>query len=304
MKNKCQARNVLFVSRFYSDNKLVTENVTAGSSLRFLYENHFGKSLRFFLRMPWWSKLIGIYKNSSFSTRGIKKFVQDHSINMHDFERPINQYHSFNDFFCRKLKPKARSIDQRENIIVSPADAKLLVFPKISQTMKFFVKTLPFNLETFLHSATLAEQYHEGTMMILRLAPYDYHRYHFPVEGIAHKATLIKGKYESVNPLVYASGIQPLTGNTRHIITLETKIFEQILMIPVGAMCAGKIINTYEPDKQQEKGQEAGYFAFGGSTIVLLFKKDTIDALEPFVSHSQEGFETAVKMGEAIAEKK
>lgn len=301
MKNNCKTGNDTFVSRFYLNNHLVTEKTAAESSLRFFYENRIGRCLRHLFRMPWWSKLIGMYQNSTFSKHAIKKFVQEHQINMNDFERPVEQYHSFNDFFSRKLKPGARSINQDPDTVVSPADAKLLVFPKITGQMQFFVKTLPFNLETFLQSQPLAEQYNNGIMMIFRLAPYDYHRYHFPVTGIAHQAHFIKGRYESVNPLVYNAGIQPLVGNSRYLISLDSTTFGQVLMVPVGAMCAGKMVNTYQPDQHQDKGNEAGYFAFGGSTIVLLFKQDTIKPLDQFIKHSQEGFETAVTVGEAVA---
>ncbi len=303
MKNNNKTGNTPFVSRFYLNNHLVTEKIESESSLRFLYENCIGRYFRRLLRMRWWSKLFGVYKNSRYSKKSIKNFVEKHNIIMTDFERPIEQYHSFNDFFCRKLKPEARPIDPRENTIISPADAKLLVFPKISAEMKFFVKTLPFNLETFLQSKKLATDFNNGIMMIFRLAPYDYHRYHFPIAGNAHTPQEIRGQYESVNPLVYANDVQPLTGNQRYLISLDNTPCGSVLMIPVGAMCAGKIVNTYQANQHQEKGQEAGYFAFGGSTVVLLFKQDTIRLLDTFITHSQEGFETAIKMGEVIAER-
>lgn len=303
MKNNCKTGNERYVSRFYRNGQLITEKTAAESSLRFFYENLLGRFLRRLFRMPWWSKLIGWYQDSKLSKRAIKKFVEEHTIDMHEFERPANQYRSFNDFFTRKINPHARPIDQREDVIVSPADAKLLVFPVITESMKFFVKTLPFNLETFLQSKQLASAYNHGTMMIFRLAPYDYHRYHFPTSGNVTKAHYIKGQFESVNPLVYSTGVQPLTGNSRYIISLDTTHFDKVLMIPVGAMCAGKMVNTYQPDQHHKKGEEAGYFAFGGSTVVLLFKQGVVKALDPFLAHSAQGFETAVKMGEAVAKK-
>lgn len=292
-----------FVSRFYLNGTLVTEKVTAEGSLRFLYQNPFGILSRRVLRTHWWATLVGWYQDSWLSKRAIRPFIQKHKIIMDEFEFPAEHYKSFNDFFCRKLKPHARVINPDRTIITSPADGKLLVFPVIRPSMQFFVKTLSFNLETFLQSKELATAYDGGVMMIVRLAPYDYHRYHFPATGYAHQPRLLNGQLESVNPIVYASGVQPLTENQRVLITLDTENVDTILMIPVGAMCVGKIVHTYQADTQQIKGDETGYFAFGGSTIVLLFKPNTVQPLEPFVKNSSQGFETAVTMGEALATK-
>jgi phosphatidylserine decarboxylase len=111
---------------------------------------------------------------------------------------------------------------------------------------------------------------------------------------------VIPGIFDSVNPLVYNAGYQPLLSNERHIIKLHTEKFDTVLMIPVGAMLVGKIVETYVPQKCVVKGDEAGYFAFGGSTIVLLFKQKIImpDAL--FLENSLRGCETVVKMGQAV----
>lgn len=292
-----------FTPQYYKDDQLITEKTTAESALNFFYKNRIGKCLRFFLRRKWCSQLMGWYQNSWLTKRNITPFIKKHAINMNDFDRNAHEYKSFNDFFCRKLKPGARLINQNKNVIISPADAKLLVFPQVTTPMKFFVKMLPFNLETFLQSYNKAQEYHEGTMMILRLAPYDYHRYHFPFSCYADKPIPITGTYESVNPIAYGANIQPLTHNIRTIITLRSDVFGDVLMIPVGALFVGSIIHTYTPETNQLKGDEAGYFSFGGSTIVLLFKKGTIEPLEPFVKNSQEGYETAVQMGQAIASK-
>lgn len=288
--------------RFYLDNCLVEEKTEALSLLKFLYGSRFGTIIRFVLRRRWWSRFYALYQNSRLSKRAIKPFVQKHAINMDDFERPVDKYTSFNDFFCRALKPGARSINHDRNVLVAPADAKLLVFPTISKKMTFFVKKLPFNLETFLRSASLADEYANASMMIFRLAPYDYHRYHFPVDGTVRNTYRINGLYDSVNPLAYGAGVQPLLENKRQVIELETEVFGTMLMVPVGAMCVGRIMDSFELNVAYDKGDEAGYFAFGGSTLVVLCKQP-ICFLEPFVKHSQAGFETAVKMGQAVAQR-
>ena len=137
--------------------------------------------------------------------------------------------------------------------------------------------------------------------MIFRLAPPDYHRFHFPFACIPGNPRIITGKLESVNPVVYASGIQPLVENERHVIELKSNVAGDVVMIPVGACFVGKIIETFKAGLPYNKGDEVGYFAFGGSTVVLLFKKNTITLRDDLVRYSALGYETAVKMGEGVA---
>jgi len=290
------------VRYFDENNQLVQEKVEHVSLLSFLYKSCIGSIIRPLITRQYLCMLAGIYKDSWLSKHAIKSFIKKHEIIMQDFIIPESGYQSFNDFFCRKLRSGARTIDTNKNIIVSPADCKLFIIDNITRDTLFFVKQKPFNLEKFLNSKKLAQEFEHGTLMIFRLAPYDYHRFHFPVDCIPSKPTMITGRYESVNPLVYKAGIQPLTHNERHIITLQTHNHNDIIMIPVGALFVGKIVETYTPEISYNKGDETGYFAFGGSTVVLLFKQNTITPIKRFLEHSQQGLETAVKMGQAITE--
>lgn len=288
---------------YYQEQELVIETNPAFNLLRFLYTHPVGKALKIFLTRRWLCRAAGSYHNSHRSTKDITPFIKQHHINMDDFVQPADGYQSFNDFFTRTLKPHARPIDQDPNIITSPADAKIYIVPNISTDTLFFVKHKPFNLAKFLGNAELAEQYKNGMLIIFRLAPYDYHRFHFPADGIPSSPQTIRGAFESVNPISLKSGVQPLTENERQIVLLKTDFFDTIAMVAVGAMMVGKIVHTFTPNIACKKGDEAGYFAFGGSTIVLLFKHNTIKPLPLLLQHSLQGFETAVKMGQAIGEK-
>ncbi len=281
--------------------QLINEKTEGFGLMSFVYTHKLGNYIRPILTKKFISSMYGAYQNSIFSKHLITPFVHKHHINMEEFEQPKKGYRSFNDFFIRKLKPGIRSIDQSPKKLISPADSKLFVIPKLTQNSTFFVKQLPFNLETFLCDQKLANEYEHGTMLIFRLAPYDYHRFHFPAAGTPETPAVIKGKLDSVNPLVYKAGFQPLLSNERHIITLQTQDFDTILMVPVGAMLVGKIVETYTPQKAVNKGDEAGYFAFGGSTVVLLFRHGAIKIKEDFIQNSSQGFETVVKMGEVIS---
>lgn len=285
---------------YYKDGKLVKEHTENHWGILLLYRSWFGWILRLLVTQPWVGKFVGWYYQKSFSARGIKKFITRHHLIMDDFVVPVNGYQSFNDFFIRRLKPGARVIAQGDEAFLAPADSKLLVFPVIRDSMTFFVKHLPFNLERLLNNSILAKSYHGGSMAVFRLAPYDYHRFHFPIDGVLGQPIEIEGGYDSVNPVVYKSGMQPLITNKRTIIPLHNDKFGRILMIPVGALFVASIIVTARAGSTVSKGDEAGYFQFGGSTVILLAEKGTINYKDMFIQNTQKGLETAVVVGENI----
>jgi len=270
-------------------------------SLRFLYHNLFGKLIRKSLTKKWFSAAAGWYCDRSISKYHIKSFVKNNFIVIEDAEKKITEFKTFNEFFIRKLKPKARPIDPHPEHIISPADGTVIIMHNATRSMRFPIKQSHFNLEQFLGSTSLAESFEGGTIMIFRLAPHDYHRFHFPLDCVPLKAHVIHGRYESVHPLVYLTGIQPLTENERHLTLLETQPCGTVAFVSVGALCVGKIIETHTPHQAHTKGDEAGYFCFGGSTIVLIFKKGTIEVNPDILKNSLEGKEVPILMGQKVA---
>lgn len=268
--------------------------------LDFFYKNLMGRLVRFPMTYIWFSQLGGAFADSSISRYFIKSFIKRNKIDMSDFVIPEGGYKTFNEFFYRKLKTHRRKIDSDVNSIISPADSKLLVIPEINTQSYFFVKTCKFDLESFLQDQALANEFSGGTLFLFRLAPENYHRFHFPFDCVASLPRRIKGRFESVNPVVYKSGIQPLTENERHLIVLDSKKFGKVIFVPVGAILVGKIVETYDPEKFNKKGDEVGYFAFGGSSIVMIFKKGAMIPDETFIQNSLHERETAVRMGHKI----
>lgn len=287
-------------SHGYEDYAMQTQEKTP-FLLRFLYNNFFGSLLRKGLTQKWFSALVGCYCNTSMSKFHIPAFIEEHGIDMNQAEKNSSEFSSFNDFFTRRLKPDARPIDTEPNHIISPADGNILVFEHSNAAMRFPIKQSIFNLEQFLGDEKLAKNFEGGTIIIFRLAPHHYHRFHFPIDCIPSKAHIIHGRYESVNPVVYYTGIQPLTENERHLTLLETSSCGTIAMVSVGALCVGKIIETYKPDTLNAKGQEAGYFSFGGSTLVLIFKRNMISVNPEIIARSAQEKETPITMGAYIA---
>ena len=275
-----------------------------GQQVKRLYKSQIGKLILPVATRPFVSKLIGSYHDTQFSRRHIKPFIKKFNINMAEAEEPNPEaYRSFNHFFTRKLKNKARPICSQPESITSCADGALLVIENISKLNRFPVKNISFSLETFFNNPKLAKKYYGGTVLVFRLAPWDYHRFHFPATGTPSRPQRIKGGYDSVDHAAFGPR-QPLHTNERQLFSLSTEKFGTIMIAPVGALCVGKIIHTYIPQQLQNKGAECGYFCFGGSTVVLVFEKNSITIRADILKNSACGKETLVKMGEAIAYQK
>ncbi len=274
------------------------ENVPGGSAMKFLYSHPIGHfSLWFFIKRKFFSALFGKYMRSKASKKKIAGFVEEHKIDLSAYIVPDGGFSSFNDFFYRKVKSAHRPIGEG---VVSPADGRVLVFPELEDAQRFFVKGTSFDLKTFLQNDELVEQYRNCAMCIVRLAPVDYHRYHFPLAGLPSKSALINGFYYSVSPLALRKNMEIFLQNKREYTTLETMSHGKVLICDVGATLTGGIRQTYSPGKEVEKGDEKGYFYFGGSTLILLFERGKITFSADLVANTKKGFETLLKMGETI----
>lgn len=277
-----------------------TEIVPGEGMLKWLYSSASGKvALNVLFKRKVISSLGGWYMDRKFSAKRIPAFVKEHNINLAECQlNNTSDFPTFNQFFYRKLKPEARPIGKD---LVSPADGKILVFKSINDVSKFFVKGSEFTLNSFLQNNELSKKYAGGAMAIVRLAPADYHRFHFPASGKVSDSKPINGHYFSVSPLALQGSLKIFCENSREYCIQETKEYGNILISDVGATMVGSIIQTYQPNSAVKKGDEKGYFAFGGSTLVLLFEKDKIVFDEDLISNTKNGLETYIRMGENIA---
>jgi phosphatidylserine decarboxylase len=226
--------------------------------------------------------------------------VQKFGVDEKEFLLPIEAFNSFNDFFIRKLKPEARPIVGGSDMAVLPADGRYLVYPNIAEADGFVVKGKKFSLKDLLQCSTLAKRYEMGSMVIARLCPTDYHRFHFPCNCIPSAPFEIKGDLHSVNPLALRRRIEILSHNKRACTLLETESFGKVAFIEVGAMCVGSIHATYTPNAPYNKGDEKGYFSFGGSSLILLFEPNTIVFSEDLIAASKQKMEVLGLMGQSL----
>lgn len=277
------------------------ERPPAEGLLRFLYANPFGKkTLLPIAKRKLVSTMYGNKMNKPTSVKKIDKFVAQLGINMEESVKKVSEFTSFNDFFYRKLKPEARPIGDG---FVSPGDGRLLAFKSVADVKSFFVKGREFTLAEFLNDKNLAEKHKNDSLFILRLAPNDYHRYHFPYDGTPKAPKKIKGNYFSVSPYALASNFtRVFCENKREFTILNTIDKGEVILVPVGATMVGSIMQSYDADKTIQKGDEMGYFAFGGSTVAILINSDKITIDADLLENTANQLETFVKMGESIGQ--
>ncbi len=246
------------------------------------------------------SRLYGAFQKTASSRKKIFPFVEKFGVDLGDFEKSIKDFGSFNDFFTRKLKKGARPLSPESAIL--PADGRYLVYPDVSEINTFFVKNSRFDVPKLLKGVVKDyAPYKRGGLVIARLAPVDYHRYHFPCDAVPSPAYLVRGFLDSVNPKATKRRIHIFWKNKRRITLLKTEKFGQVIMVEVGATNVGSVQSTYIPSLDYAKGDEKGYFAFGGSCILLLFPQSSITFAADLVENTTKGLETYGKMGTALS---
>jgi len=266
--------------------------------LKALYGSTLGRILLKPLVTPVVSKVAGAFLSTKCSCLLIKPFIRSNNIDMSQFEDV--EYKSYNEFFSRKIRKGARTIDMDSNHFISPADSKLTVLP-ITNDTRFTLKHTEYSVSSLLNNKELAREYQGGYAFIFRLTVDDYHRYGYVDDGVKENNIHIPGKFHTVNPI--ANDYFPIyKENTREYSILHSQNFGDIVMMEVGALLVGKIVNLHE-EAEVKKGQEKGYFQFGGSTVVLLTKSNIVKVDQDILENSKEGIETIVKYGEKIGMK-
>lgn len=291
--------NIIIFNR--KTKKLEKEKIYGNKILLFLYKKSIFSNFLLYLisNFTFPSKIFAFFKKTNFSKKNIEEFIKTFEIDKEELTKKIEDFSSFRDFFIRKIKPRKISNNPKEVIV--PADGRYLVFTNINEIDGFYVKGEKFNLSSFLKDKKLSEKYNNGAMAIGRLAPSDYHRFHFPVDCFATKEKIINGYLYSVNPIAIKKNIKIFEENKRVLTILKSEIFKDILFIEIGATNVGTIIETFKAENFYKKGDEKGYFDLGGSSIVLIFEKDVIKFEEDLINNSKNKIETKTLMGDLLA---
>ncbi|MDA0744913.1 MAG: archaetidylserine decarboxylase [bacterium] len=290
-----------FVDVKYRDRitgEVVQEPVYAERLIRFLYESGvWGRLLRGLGNRVSLCRFIGWLQDRPGSRKKVETFVAQYGIDASEFELPVCAYRTFNAFFTRKLKPETRPFAADSEVFCCPADGKVLVFPRLENGTRLPVKSTGVTVDALL--ASDGAVFHGGSALVVRLAPYDYHRYHFPDDGEAGPARLVPGKYHTVNPIALERMPDIFIRNQRAVMAFASENFGRIAYVDVGAFAVGRIVQTYTPGRVK-RGEEKGYFRFGGSTLVLLFEPGKIVFDEDLIRDSEAGLEVHVQTGSGI----
>jgi len=261
------------------------------------------------------SEKMGMEYDSPESKQHINPFIKSFQLEPTLFEMvepDPNAYPTFNAFFAREIKESARPIAEPENDLVtsSPADCRLTAFPSVDLATKYWIKGYGFTLEHLLGSPELAAQFNGGSLVIARLAPQDYHRWHAPVSGTVRGIKDIPGAYYTVNPQAInePGTLDVFCENKRSVMTLERSATgSPVAIVAVGAMLVGSIKyvgGVATVGTQVRRGQCLGAFYYGGSTVIVVYPPGEValddDLVKNSVGHNMEtymkvGWRTGVK---------
>lgn len=277
---------------FYEDKQY------GGKALNFLYGNAFGRViLKLFIAGKGYSKFNARRNSTKKSAKKIIPFVKEYGIVMSDFED--REYTSFSDFFTRKLAEGKRPFSDNASDFISVADSKLLCY-RISEDGKIPIKNSVYTANEII-GEQLTEGFYGGYCLVFRLTVDDYHRYCFFDNGRLIHERYIKGRLHTVSP-ISSKRYKVFSENCRNVSYIETENFGVCYQIEIGALLVGKINN--HPIKSFSKGEEKGYFEMGGSTCVVMVKKDVLTIDSDILENSEKGIETKVLVGERIGKKK
>lgn len=289
---------ILYFNRY--TRQLEQEKILGERSLRWVYGTPLGRlSLHLLLKRAFFSRLIGALKSTRRSAKSLPEFVREYGINTDEMARPLEDYTSFNDFFYRTLKPGARPLCD-EGQVALPADGRHSGWQDAAEVQGVFVKGQSFDLPALLGSAELAERYAHGAVVLSRLCPVDYHRFHFPAAGVPEAAVRIPGPLASVSPYCLRRRLAWLWTNKRELTILHTESVGDVLILAVGATGVGAIYQTYTPGSAVAKGAEQGYFAFGGSTIMCFFEPGRVQLAADLLEQTAQGHELYARQGDSL----
>jgi len=282
-------------------NREEVERVYGDALVRWLYGTATGqKTADWFLSRKWLSAAYGAYQGSSMSRHKVEPFINDFSIPMEEYEGA--PFSSFNDFFIRKFRPGARQFVSDSGRMAAFAEARYFAYEAITDEQVFPVKGKWLSAAALMGDASKAAPFVGGPLLLARLCPVDYHRYHYPDNGRTLEHYPVRGLYHSVNPhaLQYKGDI--FATNERRVAILETENFGKLAYIEVGAMMVGKIVQTHPEDQPFNRGDEKGYFLFGGSTVIVLGEPGRWTPDPDLIEQTRKHRETLVRLGDPVAQ--
>ncbi|MCC7072564.1 MAG: phosphatidylserine decarboxylase [Deltaproteobacteria bacterium] len=273
---------------------LLEERVFGARALERIYgPGARGALLRLVMPLPVVSTLYGRMQRTSSSRARVARFVSELGIDASEAEQPLDRYPSLDAFFARRLRPGARPVDDAPDTLVAPADGRALAFADVRGPLP--IKGHAVDVEELVGAPLPCAR---AAVLVVRLAPADYHRFHAPCAGTLSAPRTLGGLLHSVHPMALAAGA-PSFANRRHASTLTHTLVGTVVLVEVGALLVGEIERTRGPGPVA-KGEELGAFHFGGSTVVLIADAARLCFDEDLIANSARGLETLVRMGTRV----
>jgi phosphatidylserine decarboxylase len=238
--------------------------------------------------MKKYAKVRGEFLDTPASAAGIPSYTAIPNYHIDDYITEPSGWLTFNQFFAREVKPGKRPIAEPRNdkVIVSPADSVFAGKWDIDANSKVTVKGVTWPIAKLLDGSPYQDAFKNGIYTHSFLNVDDYHRYHVPVAGEIKEVRKIQGRVY-VNVIRKADGrLQIIDGDTyqynqeRGLIIIDSPEVGLVAVLPIGMGIVSSVNLTPEVGARLQKGDEFGFFMFGGSDIVMLFqnKKVVIDA--------------------------
>jgi len=281
--------------------RIETEKIYGGAFLRFTYGNPLGRlALHLIFKRAAFSRWYGWRMDRPASRSKVRPFIQEYAVDVREFADAPVSFRTFNEFFYRKLRPSARPVVADKRVVAFPADGRHLGFADISKAGSIFVKGQQLDLDVLIADRALADRYRDGTVVLSRLCPVDYHRFHFPAGGVPTAPQLMNGPLCSVNPIALRRTLRYLIENKRRRCQLESPEFGTVLTFEVGATCVGATEYTYVAGQPVAKGAEKGFFKFGGSSTITLFEKGRIQLAADLIENTKQQRELYARVGDTM----
>lgn len=295
-----ETQDLVFFDRY--EQRLKTESIYGGKPLRWAYSTALGRiCLEAVIKRRWFSALYGRWADCGCSGSEVETFIQRFELDPDEFADPPGTFNTFNEFFHRRLKPSARPLPDSENAIIFPADGRHLLVPDLSKAQAIYAKGQRFDLAQLLGDTGLAARFENGSAILSRLCPTDYHRFHFPLSGKCGTPRLINGALYSVNPIALAGSLARIWQNKRRVTVVTDSPVGDYLFLEIGATNVGTIIDTVDPESVVRRGDEKGFFRFGGSMVITIFPEGTIVPAADLAEQSANGIELYARFGDRMA---
>jgi phosphatidylserine decarboxylase len=268
--------------------------------LRWTYETATGRTaLAVLVMRPLFSRWYGWRMDRPRSARLVAGFIDRFGIDTSEFAQPPGAFATFNDFFSRALKPAARPIDPDPRLVVFPADGRHLGFQDISAVDRIYAKGQRLAPGDLLADVDLGRIFAGGSLVVSRLCPVDYHRFHFPFGGRFGGVRAIAGPLFSVNPIALRRAVDYLFRNKRVVSVVESPALGRVAMVEIGATCVGTIVHTAAAG-EVEKGAAKGWFRFGGSCVVTIFEPGRVRLADDLCEQTLNGRELYARVGDRM----